>query len=102
MAVDVAHRVEMPACNLAHLVHRDNVIMLKPGGHLAFATKPLEPFPMLPERELIQPIRANHLERDDAIGGTLLGSVHFSHAALTDALQQAVVAQHASLPGQLV
>jgi hypothetical protein len=78
---DVAHRVIMVTFALAHLVDAHEVFVLQTGGRLGFGAKAADALLPARRRQVLQAIRADHLDGDKPIGAALPGAIDHAHAA---------------------
>ena len=90
LSLDVLHRVERPAVELADVVDGDDVGVLEPGGGGRFVAKPFDRLDIQPRQRAADDIRADQFQRDDPLGVVLQGAKHNSHAAAADAGEEFV------------
>ena len=86
-ALDVAHRDEQHALDLARVVDRDDVRVLDRGGLGRFAGEPLA------KRVVLGELGGQDLQRHIPVEAQVAGQVDHAHAAATDDAFDAVVAE---------
>jgi hypothetical protein len=71
---------------LAHLVDGDDVGMVQPGGGASLLLEAPD------EQMVLRHVGVQHLERDDAVEGGVVGLVHHGEAAAPDLVEDLVLA----------
>jgi len=81
---ELHHEIEHTVGCLAEVEDRDRVRMRQPTRELCLAKESLD------HVRIGRPPRADHLDRDLAVHGVLLGAIHHPHAAASDPLEDRV------------